>query len=45
MCFDNRRIPVKIIMFMSGISAAAGIVMIIFAFLFTKSDVIEQMEK
>ena len=32
-------------MVMSGISALAGIVMIIFAFLFTQSDVIEQMEK
>ena len=32
-------------MFMSGISALAGFIMIIFAFLFTQSDVIEQMEK
>ena len=41
MCFDERKIPVRIILVMSGIAALAGIVMIIFAFLFTQSEIIE----
>ena len=44
-CFSVRNIPLKIVMWLSFLVFLVGIVMIVYTFLFTNADVVEQMGK
>ena len=45
MCFEDRKTPTRCIMVLSALAAICGLVMIVFSFMLTNNDVIENMEK
>ena len=45
MCFEKRKTPARCIAVLSGLAAIMGILMIVFSFMLTNSDLLDQMGK